>query len=638
MKIKTLNKEIYKPKKMKTRKIELSVPSSIILIILFSFGITAISFMLQPNSLTEVIANINRNFLIFVLNFIPVLVILSVFYLLTNNVFYSAAFVLTIFEAASIINRYKIFYRDDPFVPMDFSIGTEALNVMTKMDMKIDPLFVILIFVSFAILFLSGLFVKSKKIHLLIRASFLTVFLAAAVLLNIYVYKPNTIYNKIHTIGPQYYVTGNFNTKGFVYCFLHSMNIYSMDTPAHYSRSYAEKLPSKYSGPIKNEPAVKPHIIMIMSEAFSDITNHDSMVFDVENDPLHNFKKLSEESLKGYIIVPNFGGGTANTEYDVLTGFMTQNLSKTPTSAFRLVRKEINSLPRFFTRNGYNTSFLHPGESWFYNRKNVYNYFGINEQIFIDSFKKPQDYKGSLVSDKAFTDKVITHFTNYLESNNGKPLFNYSVSIENHMPYRKGKFGNTKIQAVRTKMQLTPKASELLSNYVEGVRDADKELARLVDFFRQSGEPIILAFFGDHLPNLGENYLVYNELGYEINEKVSLEQMMNHNRVPFIIWANDEARKIMDFNNAVKKLELPESKTISANYFGVMLSELVGFSGSEPFYDFLNQMRKDIPIINNNYFGTKAGLKIDLSEEQQHKVNDYKIWQYYKMNGEKLLK
>jgi phosphoglycerol transferase MdoB-like AlkP superfamily enzyme len=111
-----------------------------------------------------------------------------------------------------------------------------------------------------------------------------------------------------------------------------------------------------------------------------------------------NYKRISKAGLSGHIIVPDFGGGTANTEYDVLTGCMTQSLSSTHTSAFRLVRKSFTALPRFFNRNGYRSFFIHPGDSWFYNRSDVYKHFGIDNQTLIDKFSKPQDYKGRLIT------------------------------------------------------------------------------------------------------------------------------------------------------------------------------------------------------------------------------------------------
>ncbi|MFR7893862.1 MAG: sulfatase-like hydrolase/transferase [Dysosmobacter sp.] len=57
----------------------------------------------------------------------------------------------------------------------------------------------------------------------------------------------------------------------------------------------------------------------------------------------------------------------------------------------------------------------------------------------------------------------------------------------------------------------------MLEVYTEGVRDADAMLGRLVDLLRRAEEPVVLVFFGDHLPYLGDNQKGYAELGSEVS-------------------------------------------------------------------------------------------------------------------------
>jgi phosphoglycerol transferase MdoB-like AlkP superfamily enzyme len=618
------------------KKFELNAIANVLFILLFSLAITITCFILQPNSLPEILAGINQNYLIFVYNYIPVLLSLIFFFLLTNNIFYSAAIISALFEAASIANRYKILYRDDPLVPQDIPLATEAMSIMSKTNLQINPKMILLVIFSFILLAAVGFFIKSRKCNILLRAAGIVLCFVIAFGANHQIYKSNKIYNALPTSGPKYYVTGNFNSRGFIYSFLHNINTYPMEVPQKYSKAYAEKLRVKYPASAEKSPLHKPHVIIIMSEAFSDFTNNTKLVFDSGKDPLTNFKAISRESLSGHLIVPNFGGGTANTEYDILTGCMTENLSKASASAFRLIRKNTNALPRFFAGNGYNTLFMHPGDAWFYNRSNVYRSFGISDQIFIDAFKKPQDYKGYLVSDEAFANKIIDEFNRHRAADNGNPLFNFNVSIENHMPYTRGKFGSKVIEPVKTTIPLSSKASELLSNYIEGVRDADRALGKLVGFFKQTDEPVILVFYGDHLPNLGQNNLVYNELDYSVNENGSMEEIMNSHKVPFIIWGNTQGKQSINFDAAVKSLALPEDRIIGANYFGPLLYELLGYQGIYPFYDFLNDLRKSVPVQSRYYYKTADGFVTQLPEQLQEKVNDYRIWQYYKMDAEKV--
>jgi len=588
---------------------------------------------LQPNSVSEVIKSISQNSIILLYNFLPVLLAVIFFYLITNNIFYTSAFVSILFEIASIINRYKIIYRDDPFVPIDISLWAEAMSITKKTNLNIDLGLLLAVLLPALLLIVIGIFVKSKKINIIFRTVGLILCIIVALVLNNSIYKSKQIYDNLFTSGPQYYVAGNYNSKGFIYCFLYNLNMYDIQVPENYNIQYAEKLKNKYSLSEKKVPLKKPHIIIVMYESFSDITTNENFIFTSEEDPLKNFKKISE---KGYLIVPNLSAGTANTEYDVLTGCMTNNLSKTNTSAFRLVNRDFNSLPRFFSSNGYRTLFIHPGDNWFYNRMNVYKYFGINNQIFVDNFRKPQDYKGSLVSDDAVIDKIINEFKDHIKNYKDIPLFSFNVTIQNHMPYEKNKYGAMKIEPVKTKIKISDRASEILSNYIVGIRDADNSMGKLIKYFSQNDEPVVLVLFGDHTPNLGENYYAYKELGYETNQNKIVEGVINYHKVPFAIWANDQAKNNIDFMNSIKGLDLPPDRTISANYLGPMIYELLGYKGVEPFYDFLNSLRRNIPVIAKNYYKTNNRYTAQVPENLITKIQDYKIWQYFKMNNEKL--
>ena len=95
---------------------------------------------------------------------------------------------------------------------------------------------------------------------------------------------------------------------------------------------------------------------MIMSESFSDISESDLINFDGYQDPLKNFKEISNEdgSFSGHIVVPGFGGGTSNTEFDVLTTFPTRYLNNSLAS-YSFIRKDFPALPYNLKNIGYET-------------------------------------------------------------------------------------------------------------------------------------------------------------------------------------------------------------------------------------------------------------------------------------------
>jgi phosphoglycerol transferase MdoB-like AlkP superfamily enzyme len=632
---------MIKNRNNRNKKIELNYILTAVILIIFSLVITFTGFLLQPNDFSEILSNIIKHPIILLLNGFPVFLAILFFYFLFNNIFYASALVSIIFNVASLINRNKIILRDDPFVPLDVFLGAEAAKIMSDTKLKVDFLLVAIV-VLFSLLILAcGIFIKFKKVKLGIKITGCIVIIAIAILANNYVYSSRALYDRMPTKSKAY-VTGVFNDLGFNYCFLYNLSAYKMEVPENYSKQAAQKLIEKYSNDSveasSSKSAVKPNVIMIMNEAFSDISLDKAFNFSSEDDPLKNYKQISSQknAVSAHMIVPNFGGGTANTEFDVLTGMQTLNLNTVPTSAFRLVRRNISSIARVFSDNSYQNLFIHPGDDWFYNRTNVYRFMGIDNQIFVDSFKKPQDLKGSLISDKAAGKMIIDQFEQNVKNNKG-PLFNYNVTIQNHMPYTKNKYSAYKLKDVATSKNLSDESKILLSNYFEGVRDADSLLKTLTDYFSNREEPVILVFFGDHKPSLGDNYLAYKELGIDINENGTIEQAINSKKVPLLIWSNESAYNSLMFDSAVTKLDLPEDKTISANYLGSLLLELVGLSGKDPYFDFLNEARRELPITTRYYYKTRDGQYTDkLTEKQSEIVGNIKIWQYYRMNTQKV--
>ena len=140
---------------------------------------------------------------------------------------------------------------------------------------------------------------------------------------------------------------------------------------------------------------------MVMCEAFTDLPNASAFTYTEEENPIAAYNRLAESTLSGHLIVSNTGAGTANTEFDVLTGMMTNRIGTGTTSAFRTVHRNTDSIPRMLNEAGYRTFFMHPGQNWFYNRESVYTYLGISDQVFQDAFD-PSDYLGEWISDEAF--------------------------------------------------------------------------------------------------------------------------------------------------------------------------------------------------------------------------------------------
>ena len=617
------------------KKYELGFGISFFTFLLISAFITMTTYGIQPGYLWEALEYTKTNWILLGLNFLPPCMLLGTVWFLTQRLFYSAAFVGLLFQSISFINTMKVIYRDDPLVPKDIALYREAIAAVEGYGLKLDWPAIGIIVGSFVFFLVLGWITKHKPIDVGIR-TMVTVLLcfAMSAAFNGW-YASRDLYFSIEKSDGNNMVSV-YEDLGVTYCFLYQFNAYPIDEPETFDKNEAEAWAET---PVEAVvPETKPHIIFIMSEAFYDIPNH-ALMASANVDTLANFKAIvsSDRTISGDIVVPNFGGGTANTEFDVMTGMQTNMISESGPSAFRIVHKDTVSVARLLENQGYQSFFLHPGDSWFYNRQNVYRMFGMEDQIFIDAFA-PEDFKGdnmAWVKDDACADVLIEEFERRLEESD-EPIFSYVTTIQNHTAYNINKYGNYNIPWVWTKVRLTEyMAQEYLAVYLEGLRDADAMLGKVTSYFDSIDEPVILAFFGDHLPNLGADYLTYRQLGLPVGETDTIEHTLNTYSPPFLVWANQAAIDTTEFLTMKEQLEMGQEEYMSANYLGSTVLQLVGFSGLDPYFDFLNEAREVLPVIwKGNYVLNDGTFTSKLNKNQERILNQLRNWEYYKLKYE----
>ena len=381
----------------------------------------------------------------------------------------------------------------------------------------------------------------------------------------------------------------------------------------------------------------KPNIIMVMSEAFSDISNSDFLSFDGFDNPLEFYNDfiMRDDVVSGHIVVPNFGGGTSDTEFDVLTGCSTRNIESTQVS-YNFVRTPIESMPRMLEKIGYDTLAIHPGYGWFYNRTNVYNNMGFDDFVYLEEdFDLKTQSKGGYISDEVTAQSIIENFEKHSEESDD-PLFEFCVTIQNHGPYEE-KYDNQETNFT-TDVYLTDEEKAIYSGYFEGIDDADAQIETLVDYFEDSDEPVVLVFFGDHLPGFSNGMSYFSEFRPDIDLNGNQWQLLKAYETPYFIWANDAALETTNFAENVENMDMPANNTMSSFYLGSMLLELLDLDGISSFFEYVNDMRTSIPIVFDDLYMLSDGtLATVLSDDQNQLLDYYNKWVYYKIFDEEVL-
>ncbi len=593
-------------KSILNRRWVFSIRTSFLIIFAASLLVTFAVLQIQPIGFNDVVTALKKSGgLVFLLNNLPILLCMLLMFFLSGNTVISVYSVSFLVIAMSLVNRFKLLFRRNPFFPWDLSLGGEVMEISKSFNSSLFLLvgaFVLAVGLSFVLLFRM---IKNKKLNVKFRILGFIATLIIIIFVNTTLFTNSGIYNSIYVNGNIYNPEDRYNSKGFIYSFIYDFNKNKIEKPEGYDKAEFTGLTS---GQAENN-VLKPNVIVILSEAFSEIPLRDDFDFTGYTDPLQNYRRIMTESIHGTMVSPGFGGGTADTEFDILTGISTRDFRGMPYT-FMLVTKPFASIVSVLNSLGYENMAMHPGMGWFYNRQNVYEYFGFSRFITQDDFN-PDDRKREYMSETATFDRLIGEFDSHIKTNPDTPFFAYCVTIQNHGPY------TDKYEAKQNfNTSLPLKESDILdlSNYFVGMADQDRELGRLTEYLNELSQPTVLLYYGDHKP-------YFSPSAYDVLTADSEDRLTKMHTNPFIIWQNKAAKATMP------KQPNPE-KPVSAFYMGAYLLELMGFEKIDPFFENLCKMKEDYPVILENNIIDKDN---NVLESFPDSIKKYQRWEYFRI-------
>ncbi|TBL80034.1 LTA synthase family protein [Paenibacillus thalictri] len=336
----------------------------------------------------------------------------------------------------------------------------------------------------------------------------------------------------------------------------------------------------------------KPNIIVVLSEAFWDPTVMENVKFS--RDPIPFFHALAGQYSSGWLFSPQFGGVTANVEFEVLTGNSVRFLSTDTVAYEQHVKTNIDSLASILSGQGYTAKAISPFHNWFANSRETYQRFGFSRFISMEFFN-PNEYEGPYLADRAVAKRIIEE----TQKTDG-PDFIYANTMENHYHFWPGKF---KHNTIDVKGDLPRVDAGLLETYAQGISDADRMLEQLVSHYSQSGEPTVIVFFGDHLPFLEDDYMVYVDAKY-ISGESDPDFLTKIHRTPVIVWNNFAGKPRDDLN-------------ISPSFLSPYVLHLAGLQGTD-YTNYLYDLSRKIPVIPPKEYYEKFHIQeADLQEYEQ---------------------
>ena len=244
------------------------------------------------------------------------------------------------------------------------------------------------------------------------------------------------------------------------------------------------------------EGAAPRNVHVIVLESFFDPLSLGSDW--VPEDPFPaDFRALWAETGESIALSPVFGGYTANAEFEVLCGYpVTEN------AVFfeGWLRRDVPCLPSVLRAAGYRTVASHPNVAGFWNRTHAYRLTGFDEYLAKSRFDTT-DSVGNLLLDHSYYDQVFEQLGPLDE---GPPLFNYMLTYHGHLPYPSGENYPDRVQAGRD--------VPLLQGYLNHLWYKSRDLMKRLETLRAEDPDALIVVFGDHLPFLGPNYGVHDEV------------------------------------------------------------------------------------------------------------------------------
>lgn len=331
-----------------------------------------------------------------------------------------------------------------------------------------------------------------------------------------------------------------FRQHGAVLTFTAGVQDLIIRKPAGYSDKTAQELLQKYvtyyndtleknegrQAAVAQYNAQKPNILVVMDETFADLSVFDNLHDNYTGPEFFN-NGLTDTLAKGKLAVSVLGGGTANSEFEFLTGnsMAYLGLGKYPYSIYSFPQFE--SLPALLKKQGYGTSSMHPNLATNWNRDKTYADMKFDRFYSIDDFPNAPVFHNG-VTDKATFDKCL----DIIKSSDG-PQFVFNVTMQNHSDYNKNNIPAERLTNIHPSDLSSPEQDGILNEYLSCIKASDEDLKDLVDQLKQLKEPTVLVYFGDHQPNFTPTY---NDAWFSGESDLIHNQRLYH--TSYILWAN----------------------------------------------------------------------------------------------------
>ncbi|WP_026655336.1 LTA synthase family protein [Butyrivibrio sp. AE3003] len=537
------------------------------------------------------------------LNFSIFAFLLSILYLFVGNDVICSVVSVTISSIIAIINHYVILLHGMPLTFQEIQNFGTALNVIRGATLapdetffKIIGLFFFGVFFALALYLIDG---KKKEVWgdglwKRLIYSIVTFAIFDMVVLSPVSKKPESILAwSWREVYPTY---------GYALCSLESFqnlrNVVSRPDNYDVADIPTFNVSTWYS-------QERPDIILILNETFYDF----GVVTDLETDTEYMpYISGMDDVKKGYVVVPNYGGGTNATEYELLTGNSNKLINNM--APFNVLDMN-NSLSVVSILNEleYETTAMHSESGSNYSRYRGYEELGFDNVYFGEDFHDLEYYANrAYATDKSLYDNMIKKYeSNVAKQAGGEnvPQFMYLLTIQNHGGWDQ----NPESEDVIHSLKDYGASTDTLNEFLSCIQASDKAFYDLINYYKKVDRPVVVCMLGDHCPSFA----------YDVMDKEMSPDIKEYNlrRTPFLMWSNVEMQK--SWTDSIG--------TVSTNYVIPMLLKELDMP-RPAYYQYMTQIADKYPVLGSGMRYMDDKETAHLYDEAPIDVNGYFFMEY----------
>lgn len=547
-----------------------------------------------------------------VLNYLTLGVVWSVLLILFRRIWAADLLCCILCGGLAIANHYVISFHSMPLSFLLIKNFTTAMNVISGYRFTVG-FHVGTLLLAMAALTVLCLLVRRKETaqekrplrRQLIRDVSLVLLSACVLFFGYFGPKP---LKPVKTIG--WLWNEAYSTYGYLGCSIETLTqlFNSVTEPEGYSEDRVSQI--RIPGSSQDEPAVsvQPDILLILNETFYDLRQ----IMDLETDvPYLDSTGSLENLLSGYAVVPNAGGSTNVSEYELLTSNSAYLMpGVTPFNILDL--NGANSVVSLLAAQGYSSLACHPEPPASYSRVMAYPRLGFQRSFFQDDFTDLRFYGSRYFETDACVYENLIRW--YEADPSDAPRFFYVLTLQNHGGWDLNPPELDLVHLTTDAGEHTGKIEEFLSC----ISISDEAFRDLTEYFSRSERPVIICMLGDHSPSFAPSVV---DPAFSEEEKA-----LNLRKVPLLIWAN---------------FPLPEMElgTMSMNFVVPTVLELAGAKLS-PYYRYLLQLKEQVPIVSSygSYYDRDGNIyqySTDEGAPYAQAVDNYFYLEYHNLQKDR---